>query len=143
MIPPELIAGVGSGVIGFIMKAQANQQAQTFKLAELSMKQNAASSGLADAAAKRSNPWTRKFAAVLILTIGFGGLLAVAFFSDIPVSLVEKVPQKSILWGLIKWGKSADVITANGFVLPPWFGYTINVVIGFLFGTGAAKGAAS
>ncbi|VGO14726.1 hypothetical protein PDESU_03295 [Pontiella desulfatans] len=140
-MPWELIAGVGSGIIGFLMKGQANQQANTFKLAEQAMKANSHASGLADAAAKRSSPWIRKFAAVMILTIGFGGLLLVAFFSEIPVSIVEHVPQKSLLWGLIKWGKESEVITAEGFVLPQWFGYTINVVVGFLFGTGAAKPA--
>jgi hypothetical protein len=140
-MPWELVAGIVSGLAGFLMKGQANQQAYTFKLAELGMRINSHASGLADAAAKRSSPWTRKFAAVLILSIGFGGLLAVAFAPSIPVSIIEHVPQHSILWGLIKWGKEVEVVTANGFVLPPWFGYSINVVIGFLFGTGAAKPA--
>jgi len=140
-MPWELVAGIVSGVAGFLMKGQANQQANTFKLAEMSLKLNSHASGLADAARKRSSPWTRKFAAVLILSIGFGGLLLVSFLPDVPVSIIESVPQKSLLWGLITWGKEVEVITASGFVLPQWFGYSINVVIGFLFGTGAAKPA--
>ena len=140
-MPWELIAGVISGVAGFLMKGHANQQAYTFKLAELAMKRDAHVNTLADAATKRSSPWLRKFAALLILSIIFGGLLLVAFFPSIPVSIVESVPQKSILWGLFTWGKEVEVITASGFVLPEWIGYVVITIIGFLFGTGAAKPA--
>lgn len=140
-MPFELIAGIVSGAAGFLMKGQANQQAYTFKLAELAMKQGSHASGLADAAAKRSSPWVRKFAAILVLGTAFLGLLAVAFVPSVPVSIIERVPEKSFLWGLFQWGGDVQVVSAPGFVLPDWFGYAVHIVVGFLFGTGAAKPA--
>ena len=100
---------------------------------------DSASSGAYDAAARRSSPFLRKAVAVLIITICFGGLLLVSFFPDIPVSIIEQVPQKEIFWGMIKWGKHFEVTTAPGFVFPEWAKYSITSVIGFLFGTGASK----
>ena len=80
----------------------------------------------------------RKFAAMIVLFVAFGGLFAVAFFADIPVSIVEEAPSKSFL-GLFEWGGGTKVTVASGFVIPEWFKYSVISIIHFLFGTGAAK----
>ena len=93
----------------------------------------------ANEAAKRSSPWLRKFAAICVLSVAFGGILLVAFFPDIPVTIIEKVPKYSFLWGLVKWGSSYEVIQANGFVLLEWVRFSVCAIVGFLFGPGFAK----
>ena len=96
-------------------------------------------SDMADAAAKRSSPWLRKFAAIVVLLVAFVGIFAVAWAPNVPVSIVQDAPQKSILWGLVKWGKATEVVVANGFVIADWFKYSVISIVFFLFGTGAAK----
>lgn len=139
-MPLELIAGLGTALFSFMAKSNANALATQAKMTELLILKDTASSSLMDAAMKRSNPTARKVLAYLVATIAFCGLLLVSFLPEVPVSVFQEVPQSSILWGLIKWGKGVEVITASGFVLPPWFGWTVTQVMGFMFGTGAAKG---
>ena len=138
-LPVEVILGLVSGIGGFLMKQAAQRQADMVALVKLGMEKNQQASDLADAAAKRSSPFVRKLVASFVIGITFVSILWVAFHPEIPVSIVEPVPQKSILWGLITWGKPLTVITANGLVFPTWAKYSVITIIGFLFGTGAGK----
>lgn len=141
MIPPELIAGVFSGAAGFLFKAHANSIQALRDVAELEIKRSMTADQLANSAAERSNPWARKVLAFMVIGTFVVGLIAVAFFEYIPVSIIHEAPQKSILWGLFKWGKGVSVTVANGFVQPAWAGYAVSIVLGFFMGTGAAKPA--
>jgi hypothetical protein len=138
-LPIEVILSLVTGIGGFMMKMQAQRQADFVNLIKLGMEKNQQSSDLADAAAKRSNPFLRKTIAWFVIAIVFGGILLVAFQPDIPVSIVEPKAQKELLWGLFKWGKTMEVTVAQGLVFPEWVKYTIITIISFLFGTGAAK----
>lgn len=138
-LPIEVILSLVTGIGGFLMKMQAQRQADYVSLIKLGMEKNQQASDLADAAAKRSNPFLRKTIAWFVIIVCFGGLLWVAFHPDIPVSVIEPKPQKEFLWGLFKWGKTMEVTVAHGLVFPEWVKYSVITIISFLFGTGAAK----
>jgi|TARA_R100001086_G_C11706491_1_gene222891 hypothetical protein len=137
-LPMEVFVSLASGLGGFIMKMQAQKTANQQELMKIAIQRQEAHTKSADAAAKRSNPFLRKFAAMVILIVAFVGLYLVAFFPDIPVSLIEENESKSFL-GLIEYGGGTKVITVNGLALPPYFQVSVMSVISFLFGTGAAK----
>jgi len=143
--PIEILAGVGTGLAGFFFKSQTNAMDNIKQLAELEMKKQMTADQLATSAGKRSNPKARKVLAYMIVGTFIVGLLVWAIIGiwqpDTVVSLVNSAPQKSFLWGLIKWGGGDVVTEARGFVLPPWTGWVISIVVGFFFGTGAAKPA--
>ena len=138
-LPAEVITGMASVVGGFAMKLMAQKHADNVAIMKLAIEQRQQASDLADAASKRSSPWLRKFAAIVVLLIAFVGLFAVAWAPEVDVSIVQDVPQKSFLWGLIKWGRTTEVISANGFVIQDWFRFSVITIIGFLFGSGFAK----
>lgn len=138
-LPIEVILSLATGLGGFLMKMAAQRQADFVSLVKLGMEKNQQASELADAAAKRSDPVLRKIIALIIIIICFGGILAVAFLPNIPVSIIEPIEQKEFLWGLFRWGKPMTVISASGLVFPEWVKYSIITIISFLFGTGAAK----
>lgn len=135
---PEIVLGMFSTIAGFIMKQQAQKLANSQKLMEIAITKNTNDSKLADAAAKRSSPVLRKIVALIIVIICFGGIIAAAWFKW-PVSIIEPVEQKEFLFGLFKWGKSHNIITADGLVFPEWVKFSVIQVVAFLFGTGAAK----
>lgn len=138
-LPIEIILSLATGVGGFLMKMYAQKHADNIELLKLGMRQQKLQSDLADSAAKRSSPILRKIVALIVILICFGGILTVAFFPDVPVSVIEDKPRASFFWGLFEWGKTYQIITANGLVFPPWVKYSVISIISFLFGTGAAK----
>ena len=137
-LPVEVVVGMVSAVGGFGMKLMAQRQADTTTMIKLGMERATNSSHLADEAAKRSSPWLRKFAAITVLLVAFGGILIVAFHKDVPVSIVYETARKSFL-GLFHWGGNMRVLQADGFVIADWFKFSVISIIMFLFGTGAAK----
>ena len=139
MIPLEIIAGVGSGLLGFLFKAQANSIEALRSTMELQVKKEMAADQLANSAQKRSSPVARKVLAYMVVGTFVCGLLYGVWNPDMVVSIVgDKNPVK-ILWGLFSFGGGTDVTVARGFVLPPWSGWVVSIVIGYFFGTGAAK----
>lgn len=143
MIPLELIGGVVSAGIGYAMKIHALTIQGLRDVAELQIKRDMVSSELANAAQKRGTPKARKaLAYVIAVTFILGFLLfgiASLWNDNAVVSYLVDVPQKSFMWGFAKWGKTVEVITATGFVIPPYARWVVCTVVGFFFGTGAAK----
>lgn len=137
-IPIETVVTVITAVGSWYMKKKAQDAADLAEERKFWIQSHSAISSYQDAAAKRSSPWVRKFAAVFIIVVCFGGLLAMAF-ARIPVSQIVDVPQKSFLFGLFKWGETVKVLQATGFVLPDWVRFSVCTVVGFLFGSGLAK----
>jgi hypothetical protein len=138
-VPTEVIVTFASAIGSWWMKKSAQDAANIARERELQIQVREQANVLMDSAAKRSSPWLRKFAAITILLTFCVGLLLVSFFPDINVSIPVEVPQKSFLFGLLKWGKGIEVIEATGFVLPDWVKYSICAIVGFLFGPGFAK----
>ena len=137
-LPMEVFVSLASGLGGFIMKMQAQKTANQQELMKLAIQKQEAHTKSADAAGQRSSPVLRKFAAMTILLVAFVGLFIVAFFPEIPVSIIEETDSKS-LFGLIEYGGGTRVTTVNGLALPPYWQVSVMSVISFLFGTGAAK----
>ena len=137
-LPVEVTVGMVSALGGFVMKMMAQKQSDTTALIKLGMQKDSNSSALATEAAKRSSPWLRKFAAITVLLVAFGGILLVAFFETIPVSIAYETARKSFL-GIFKWGGNMRIIEAQGFVIADWFKFSVVSIVMFLFGTGAAK----
>lgn len=139
-IPLETITLLASTFIGFYMKFKAQQAADQTALLKASIERDKFSNMMMNDAAKRSSPFARKFIAFFIITVAFG-MLAVAPFFEIPVTVIEKIPQKSFLFGLIKWGKTHAIISAEGFVIVDYVRYGVNAVLGLFLGSGAGKAA--
>lgn len=144
-IPVEVLTGLVSAGVGFLMKIKATAMLNEQKRTELLIKREMTADQLANSAAKRSSPIARKILAYIIVGTFIGGLLLMGllgvWFDKAQVSIINEIPQKSFLWGLLKWGSTTVVTVAHGFVLPPWSGHVVAVVVGFFFGTGAAKPA--
>lgn len=133
----ELILTIGSGIGGFIFKHIAQNRANQFELLKLGMERDKLDDSLADAANKRGTPIARKAIAFTIIGVVFVGVLLVSFFPDIDTTLVVDKAQKSFLG--FKWGRTYDIISASGFLIPEWFRYCAITVVSFYMGSGASK----
>ena len=134
MIDPQLILGIASGGIGALiqLKKQADQDRHDITMAVMTK-----SNDIANAAHKRSSPWSRRFAMIVVLSVGFGGLLYAAHMG-IEVSQIVKVDPIFKFLGL-SIGGGEKVVQATGFVIPQYVENSILSIIFFLFGSSAAK----
>jgi len=135
MIDPQTIMGVGGAVIGAAvqLKKQRDQDQHQMMMAALNLANKSAND-----AQQRGTSWGRRFALIIILLVGFGGLIYAAM-ADIKVSqIVEQKPFFDLL-GLIKLGGGQKIIEAEGFVIPEYVENSIVTIIFFLFGSSAAK----
>ena len=137
-LTPETIVMLASTAFSYWAKINAQKTQNMQDLLEATIKQRTNDSELMDAAAKRSSPFLRKVLGIFVIGVAFGGILLAPLW-DVPVTLVEHVPQKSILFGLIKFGTGIQIIQAEGIVYPPWIRESVMAIIGFVFGTGFAK----
>ena len=137
-LPLETITLLISTGISFYMKFKAQQHADMMGLLKARIESNVSDSNLMDKAAARGTPWVRKFCAVLIISVAFAGLL-VAPLLDIPVEYIREVPKNSFFFGLLKWGKTYEVISSDGFLIPPYVRHAVMAITGFFFGPGFAK----
>ena len=130
---PELIAMLGGGVSGFVMKmiaAQAQNQARQF---DNMLKLQGAADKSADAAAKREGGvLVRRF---LVFVVFFAIIIApfILSFLGTPISIQS---EKSHLFGLFK-GASWDQV--SGYVILPEVRQTALAIVGFYFGSSQVK----
>tara|TARA_R100001079_G_scaffold109573_1_gene82732 strand:+ start:2488 stop:2922 length:435 start_codon:yes stop_codon:yes gene_type:complete len=137
-LPPEAAVGLLSTVGGFLMKQQAQRMADQKALFELTLKKQEMNDNSADKAYARKAPYLRKLVGTVVILVAFLGIYSVAFFPNIPVTIIEPEPTKSFL-GIFEYGGGNTVTVANGLVIPDWFKYSVVSIVHFLFGTGAAK----
>lgn len=137
-LTPETIVMLASTTFSYWAKINAQKTQNMQDLLEATIKQRTNDSELMDAAAKRSSPFLRKVLGIFVIGVAFGGILLAPLW-DVPMTLVEHVPQKSILFGLIKFGTGIQIIQAEGIVYPPWIRESVMAIIGFVFGPGFAK----
>ncbi|MAS97372.1 MAG: hypothetical protein CMF29_00345 [Kiritimatiellaceae bacterium] len=130
---PELLAMLGGGVSGFVMKligAQMDNQARQFERM-ISYQQGADSS--ADAAAKRSaGVIVRRF---LVVATVFAIVIAPFVFAwtDVGVSVARETNGFLGLFKTLKWE------TVQGFVILPEIRQTALAIVGFYFGSSQIK----
>ena len=138
-IPIEILVSSVTALGGYIMKAQAMRTQNMFDMIRLGMEQKQLSSDLADKASERGSPKARKIISFIIIGTFFLAVFVFAFFPNIPVTIIQELPQKEALFGLFKWGKTFEVVEINGFFQSDLIRYAVSSVIGFFLGTGAAK----
>lgn len=137
-LPIETVTMLGTALMSFILKMYAQKSADMTRIIEASIKRDQVTNDLMNDANKRGSPWVRKFIAIFVIMVAFGGLL-IAPFNEIPVEFIQEIPKKSILWGLISWGKEYEIISSNGFLIPEYVRCTVAAICGFFFGPGFAK----
>lgn len=130
---PELLAMLGGGVSGFVMKlvgAQMENQARQFERM-IGMQQGADAS--ADAAAKRDGGvLVRRF---LVVSTIFAIVVAPFIFAwtDVGVSIARETDGFLGLFKGVKWD------TVQGFVVLPEIRQTALAIVGFYFGSSQIK----
>tara|TARA_B100000497_G_C7560495_1_gene338197 strand:- start:420 stop:818 length:399 start_codon:yes stop_codon:yes gene_type:complete len=130
---PELIAMLGGGVSGFVMKlvgAQMENQARQFE--RMLGKQQGADAS-ADAAAKRNaGVLVRRF---LVVSTVFAIVIAPFVFAwtDVGISIGRETNGFLGLFRGVKWD------TVQGFVILPEIRQTALAIVGFYFGSSQIK----
>lgn len=135
----ELITTVSGMVGGWLMKFISTQSQNMWETFKLGMTNAKLMDRNADNASKRSSPVARKVLAYGIMLPMVAALIAAAFINGTDVSILHDTPQKSFLFGLIKWGSTAEVISMPGLAFPPWLSQVLCLIGGFFFGSGGAK----
>jgi len=129
---PELIAMLGGGVSGFIMKMIASQaQSQTRLFEQMLQKQTIADES-ADKAYARGGVWMRRLITVSVL-IAIVALPAVFAFTDIGVTLQEETK------GFLGLFKGSKFVHTQGYLILPEVRQTALAIVGFYFGSSQVK----
>jgi len=132
---PEIIAMLGGGTSGFIMKMIAKQAENQARLFEQTIKKQQTADASADAAAARGGDaggWIRRFITICVMLAIIAAPFIIAF-TDVGVS-VQK--DSTFLFGLFssqKWE------TVTGYVILPEVRQTALAIVGFYFGSSQVK----
>lgn len=124
----ELLAMLGGGISGFVMKligAQMENQARQF---ERMLQAQSLADDSADRASARGGVWIRRF----LVAITFFAIVVAPFviaFTDIGVSMSRETNGFLGLFKGIKWD------TVQGFVILPEVRQTALAIVGFYFGS--------
>ena len=130
---PEILALLGGGISGFVMKliaAQVENQARA--IAALERRQNLVDDSADRAAARAGGAWVRRF----LVGITFFAIVVAPFiiaFTNVPVSIQT---ESSKLFGLFK-GVRWDQV--SGYVILPEVRQTALAIVGFYFGSSQVK----
>ena len=131
---PQLLIGIASAGVGALVQLKRQAQKDTHDIVMASI---VGASKAANEAESRGSGWMRGFALIIILTVGFGGLIYAAHQGIKVSQIIEVEPIIDFLF--IKIGGGEKVVEAEGFVIPRYVEESIISVIFFLFGSSAAK----
>jgi len=129
---PELLAMLGGGVSGFVMKLIASQAESQTRLFERMLQRQALADDSADKAAARGGVWMRRFITFAVI---FAIVLAPFVFAFTGVGVTIQSESKGFL-GLFK---SLEWATVQGFVILPEIRQTALAIVGFYFGSSQVK----
>lgn len=124
----ELLAMLGGGISGFVMKligAQMENQARQF---ERMLQAQSLADDSADRASARGGVWIRRF----LVAITFFAIVVAPFviaFTDIGVSMSRETNGFLGLFKGVKWD------TVQGFVILPEVRQTALAIVGFYYGS--------
>lgn len=128
----ELLAMLGGGVSGFLMKLIAAQaEAQGRALEAMIQRQNVADLS-ADKASARGGVWVRRG----LVAITFFAIVVAPFvvaFTDVGVSVARETSGFLGLFKTMRWE------TVQGFVILPEVRQTALAIVGFYFGSSQVK----
>ena len=129
----ELIAMLGGGVSGFVMKLIAAQSQHQAALFERMIQSQLTADDSADrAAARNGGVWVRRG----LVAITFFAIVVAPFivaFTDIGVSMARETNGFLGLFKGVKWD------TVQGFVILPEVRQTAIAIVGFYFGSSQIK----
>jgi hypothetical protein len=137
MIDPQLAIGIISGGIGALVQFKRQAQMDTHTTMMQALQALKGGNDSANQAQSRGSGWMRGFALVIILAVGFGGLIYAAS-QGLKVSQIVSVDPVFKFLGL-SIGGGEKVVEAEGFVIPRYVEDSIISIIFFLFGSSAAK----
>lgn len=129
---PELLAMLGGGVSGFVMKMIAAQAQSQTRLFEQMLKKQEIADTSADKASARGGVWMRRFITVSVL-FAIIALPAVFAFTDVPVTLQEESNGFLGLFKSVKW------VHTQGYLILPEVRQTALAIVGFYFGSSQVK----
>jgi hypothetical protein len=130
---PELIAMLGGGISGFVMKLIGTQMESQARQFERMITSQQAADVSADAAAKRdSGAIVRRF---LVVSTVFAIVVAPFVFAwtDVGVSVARETNGFLGFFKTVKWD------TIQGFVILPEIRQTALAIVGFYFGSSQIK----
>lgn len=129
---PELIAMLGGGVSGFVMKLIANQAETQARIFERMIARQTAADDSADRAAARGGVYMRRFITAAVI---FAIVIApfVFAFTSIGISVQRETA------GFLGFFKSVKWDTIHGFVILPEIRQTALAIVGFYFGSSQVK----
>lgn len=129
---PELIAMLGGGLSGFVMKLIASQAQSQTRLFEQMLKKQKMADASADKASERGGAWMRRaitffvlFAIIIVPTI--------IAFTDVTVSVQRETNGFLGLFKSVKWD------SVGGYVILPEVRQTALAIVGFYFGSSQVK----
>ena len=130
---PELIAMLGGGVTGFVMKliaAQVENQARA--LDALERKQSLVDDSADRAAARTGGVWMRRLITTAVL---FAIIIVptVVAFTDVDVAIQKETKGILGLFSGVKWEQ------VSGYVILPEVRQTALAIVGFYFGSSQVK----
>jgi len=129
---PELLAMLGGGVSGFVMKMIATQADNQARLFEQMIARQTAADDSADRAANRGGIHMRRFITAAVI---FAIVLApfIFAFTDIGISVQRETTGIFGFFKTLKWD------TVQGFVIMPEIRQTALAIVGFYFGSSQVK----
>jgi len=130
---PELIAMIGGGVSGFVMKLIGTQMENQARQFERMIGKQQGADASADAAAKRHNGViVRRF---LVVATVFAIVVAPFVFAwtDVGISVARETNGFFGFFKTVKWD------TVQGFVILPEIRQTALAIVGFYFGSSQIK----
>jgi hypothetical protein len=129
---PELIAMLGGGISGFVMKLIGSQMEHQARQFERMIGKQTAADESAEKAAGRGGVWVRRG---LVAVTFFAIVIApfVVAFTDIGVSMSRETNGFLGLFKGVKWD------TVQGFVILPEVRQTALAIVGFYFGSSQIK----
>jgi hypothetical protein len=129
---PELLAMLGGGVSGFVMKMIAAQAESQARLFERMIARQTVADDSADKAAARGGVYMRR---LITFSVIFAIVLApfVFAFTNIGISVQHETS------GFFGFFKSLKWDTVQGFVILPEIRQTALAIVGFYFGSSQVK----
>ena len=129
---PELLAMLGGGVSGFVMKMIANQADTQARLFEQTLSKQLAADDSADRAAGRGGVFMRRF---ITFTVMFAIVIVptVIAFTDVNVSIHQETNGFFGLFKSVKWDE------ISGYVILPEVRQAALAIVGFYFGSSQVK----
>lgn len=132
----ELLAMLGGGVSGFLMKLIASQFEAQQRHVELMIRKQEVADVSADKAAARGGVFVRRAIAFTILFAMVIAPFIVAFFPEIKVTIIEEA--RGGILGFLGFTKPL-VTELQGFVLLPEVRQGMLALLGFYFGSSQVK----